>query len=302
VSQSAATSTVTVNQNPTVTVNSGTICQGQSFTITPSGANSYTYQGGSSVVSPSTQSTYSVTGLSNAGCVAINTVISTVFVAANPIISVNSGSICLGESFTLNPNGAATYTYSSGSNVVNPASTSVYSVSGTSSTGCVSQASATGTVIVFPVPNINISGYSDLCIGEKTTIKANGAISYTWNTGITTASMSINPSITTVYTVTGVNANACVNTQTIEVTVSPCTGLGENVMNGLAMYPNPSGGMITLKVPEPMQFVLINELGQVIREMTVEQSETIDLTDVAKGVYYIISKDLRYKQRLILTE
>jgi len=54
--------------SPTIAVNSGAICAGENFTINPTGANTYTIQGGNAVVSPSINTTYTVIGTSNAGC------------------------------------------------------------------------------------------------------------------------------------------------------------------------------------------------------------------------------------------
>ena len=68
ISQVAATSSVLVNANPTITVNNGAICAGQSFTINPAGANTYTIQGGNAIVSPAINTTYTVAGKSTAGC------------------------------------------------------------------------------------------------------------------------------------------------------------------------------------------------------------------------------------------
>src|SRR5690606_27964470 len=53
---------------PLITVNSGSICEGQSFNLYPSGANTYTFLNGASVVSPTISSSYSVTGISRSGC------------------------------------------------------------------------------------------------------------------------------------------------------------------------------------------------------------------------------------------
>ncbi|MDI9339891.1 MAG: SprB repeat-containing protein, partial [Sediminibacterium sp.] len=90
----SAVRVVTVNTTPTVSALSGSICSGQSFTITPSGAATYTYSGGSAVVSPATTSSYSVTGTSAQGCVSINTAVVTVSVNAIPVISASSQTIC----------------------------------------------------------------------------------------------------------------------------------------------------------------------------------------------------------------
>jgi hypothetical protein len=69
--------------------------------MTPSGAVTYNYSGGSAIVAPTTNTTYIVTGTDAAGCTANS--VSSVTVNANPIVTVSSGSICSGNSFTLVP-------------------------------------------------------------------------------------------------------------------------------------------------------------------------------------------------------
>ena len=78
---STKTISILVNPTPTITVNSGTICTGQSFTISPSGASTYTYSSGSSVVSPTLTTTYSVIGTSTLGCNSTSPALSNVFVS-----------------------------------------------------------------------------------------------------------------------------------------------------------------------------------------------------------------------------
>jgi hypothetical protein len=122
--------------------------------VTPSGANTYTYSGGSAVVSPTITSSYTATGTSLAGCTNTTAVVSNVTVNAIPVIAVNSGAICSGNSFTMNATGANTYTYSSGSNIVSPTTNNTYSVTGTSLAGCVSLVGAISNVTVNTTPNI----------------------------------------------------------------------------------------------------------------------------------------------------
>jgi hypothetical protein len=133
---------------PAITVNSGSICVGQSFTINPTGANTYTIQGGNAVVSPSINTTYTVIGTSTAGCVSQAVATSSLIVNANPTITVNSGFICAGENFTIYPNGANTYSIQGGNAVVSPTSNASYTVAGTSTAGCVSPAVATSSLTV----------------------------------------------------------------------------------------------------------------------------------------------------------
>jgi hypothetical protein len=73
----------------------------------------------------------------------------TVSACTQPIINVNSGSIISGDSFTITPSGTAlTYTFSGGSSIVSPTVTTTYTVTGTSSNGCVNSIGAVSTVTV----------------------------------------------------------------------------------------------------------------------------------------------------------
>ncbi len=155
ISANLSISNVTVNPTPTITVNSGAICSGSSFSMVPSGASTYTYSSGTSIVNPLMNSSYTVTGTNALGCISANLSISNVTVNPTPTITVNSGMICTGESFSITPAGASTYTYSSGSSVVSPTLTTTYSVTGTSLLGCVSQSPTTLTVFVSPCTGID---------------------------------------------------------------------------------------------------------------------------------------------------
>jgi hypothetical protein len=71
-----------------------------------------------------------------------------------------------------------------------------------------------------PYPTITIIGDTSICLGNTTTLTASGSISYTWSSNagsVTTASVSITPSQTDYYTVTGSNCN---NTAYIPVYVT----------------------------------------------------------------------------------
>lgn len=233
---STATSVVTVNPLPVLSVNSGTICDGNSIPLVANGATTYSWSpaaslssaSGSSVdASPSTTTTYTVTGTTN-GCSSSTT--STVTVNPLPIITVNSETICSGASANLTANGASSYTWSpagtlnssSGSNVIaSPLTTTTYTVTGTSS-GCSN--TATSTVTVTPNPSVTVNS-GTICSGSSLLLNASGATTYTWSpaTGLsatTGASVNSNPATTTVYTITG-TSNGCSSTATSTVTVNP---------------------------------------------------------------------------------
>jgi hypothetical protein len=199
--------TLTVNALPVISVNSGSICSGSTFTLIPSGASTYTLNGSGNnfTVNPLANTSYSVTGTSTAGCVGNNTAISTVSVHASPTIVAASGSICAGQVFTITASGASTYTYSGVSNTVSPATTTSYSVSGTSTLGCNSASPAIVTVTVNPLPVITVNS-GTICIGSSFTIVPGGASTYTLSGGAV-----VTPTSTTVYSVTGTDVLGCVS-------------------------------------------------------------------------------------------
>jgi hypothetical protein len=290
------TSSLTVNTLPIITVNSGSICSGNSFTMTPSGASTYTYSSGSAVVSPTATASYSVDGTDANGCVSAASAVSNVTVNALPIITVNSGSICSGSSFTMTPSGASTYTYSSGSAVVSPAATASYSVDGTDANGCVSAASAVSNVTVNALPTINASTSSTIICTLPTqqtaTLTATGATTYTWSTSTSGSTIAVSPSVTASYTVTGTDANGCENTAIITQSVSTCAGITEYISgSGVSVYPNPNNGIFTVYIQNATNTTtisVINVLGQVVlNKQAAEEKTLLNLQELENGIYFI---------------
>ncbi len=225
VGANTAVATVSVYITPTVAVASGTLCNGASYAINPTGASTYTISGGNFTISPAVTTSYSITGTSSVGCVSSNTAVSVVSVSPRPTISVTSGSICSGNNFVILPSGASTYTFSGGSSTVNPNTTTSYSVSGTSSVGCISSNTAVSIVSVSPSPTLVVNSGS-ICSGNIFTINPTGASTYIYSSG----SATVNPNITTSYSVTGTSSVGCIssNTAVSTVSVSPSPTLSVN--------------------------------------------------------------------------
>lgn len=230
------TVTVNVNPLPVITVNSPTICVGQSATLTASGAASYTWTptatlssgtGSTVTATPTTTTNYTVTGTS-LGCTSSAT--ATVTIIPNPVITVAGGTICNGQNITLNASGATTYTWtpsatlSSGTGtsvVASPTATTTYTIVGT--TGSCSS-STTATVTVNPLPVVTVNSPT-ICAGQSATLNASGATSYSWSpatdlSATTGASVTATPSSTVTYVVTG-TTNGCSNTANAVVSVNP---------------------------------------------------------------------------------
>ena len=289
ISQAFATSSLIVNPNPTITVNSGAICAGQSFTINPNGANTYTIQGGNAVVSPAGNSSYTVAGTSTSGCKSLGFATSNLTVNPNPTITVNSGAICAGQSFTINPNGANTYTIQGGNAVVSPPSNTSFTVIGTNSiTGCRSQVFATSNLIVNVNPTITVNSGA-ICVGENFTINPTGANTYTIQGG----NAWVSPSISTTYTVIGTSAAGCESEAfaTSSLTVNLCVGINNQNMDlgGVSIYPNPNNGEFTIELVSlnNTYITITNVLGQIIKTQKAELMNQINLNSFEKGVYFI---------------
>ena len=206
----------------------------QSYTWTAPGPPSYTFTGPGPVVSPIVSSTFSVAA-SDGTC--INT--TTVFLAANPnptiAVTVNSTSICDGQSVTLSASGGLTYnwltsggaTFTGQTIAHSPTIATSYNVTGNNSFGCTSGASQ--VVLVSPKPTLVVSTNKILvCDGGSAILTASGsANTYSWDANansVLTATALVNPTALTssavIYTVEGTNSTTlCKNTQTVLVNV-----------------------------------------------------------------------------------
>ena len=224
-----ATVSVTVNATPTLTVNAtdNQLCTGESATLTANGANTYSWSNGgngsSITVTPNTSTTYTVTGISAEGC--SNTASISITVNPVPNVSANASpnTICIGGSSTLSASGANTYSWSNGSSgasiTVSPSSTTTYTVTGTSTAGCTN--TATVTVNVSTTINITANANpSSICEGASSILSANGADTYNWSNSMNLATITVTPTNTTSYTVTGYSGG-CTGTATVSVTVNP---------------------------------------------------------------------------------
>ncbi|MBL7936159.1 MAG: T9SS type A sorting domain-containing protein [Bacteroidia bacterium] len=288
----AVTATITVGSAPSIVVNSETICAGSSVTLTANGVTTYTWSTGENsntiIVSPTTNTVYVVSGdLTGCSVNASNT--STVTVNALPTLTVNSGAICSGASFTIVPDGALTYTYSGGSDVVLPTADNSYTVTGTDGNGCENTAVSTVTVNALPVI-MATSTTTLLCTGETVTLSVTGATSYTWSTTENTADIEVTPTSQTTYSVEGTDANGCSNTTTITQDVSLCTGIASIATTdaSIYVYPNPNNGLFTIELINTSKVTVTNALGQVIISETFEAGKhQIDINNETTGVYFV---------------
>lgn len=313
----------TIVANPPVTNFSFTAaahCVGQPISLTDNSTNVPTTWSwttlGATTTSFTTQNptvTYTAAGTYTIALISSNAIgtglplTKTITVNNNPTLTVTSASICNGTSGTINVSGATTYTWNTGATTtsiaVSPTVTTNYTVTGTS-LGC--SKTTTTSVTVKPSPTVTaVSNKTLVCIGQSATLTASGATTYTWNTGATTTSLVITPTITTTYTVTGKNASGCTKTFTITQIVSACTGITNlgSVADEPKILPNPTSGEIIVSVNavrENSFIEIYNSIGQLIKHKALlELNTTINLSDQANGIYFV---KLTEDQKVIFTK
>jgi len=224
--------TFTVPAKPVVTItpSATTICAGSSTSLTGGGANTYTWNTGSTSnplsVSPGSTTIYTVTG-TNTVTACKNTATATVTVNPLPVLTItpSPATLCSGSSSILTASGGTTYAWSANAgsattstvSVTPPTGATVYTVTGTTS-GCSS--AKTVTLTVTATPTVNITGTLSICSGSSTTLTGATASTYSWSVGSTSAAISVNPSSTTTYTLVGSNGT-CSTTAVATVTVTP---------------------------------------------------------------------------------
>ena len=69
-----------------------------------------------------------------------------------------------------------------------------------------------------------------VCSGQNIVLTASGGVSYLWNTGMNSASITVNPTQTTTYTVTVTNANGCTGTasRTVNLFSTPTVNISSD--------------------------------------------------------------------------
>jgi hypothetical protein len=218
---------ITLLPSPIVTANSPTVCVGSPTTLVGAGALTYVWTGGiTNGVSfvPLVTSPYVVTGTNAQGCTAT----ATATVTVSPLPTISAGidqTVCGGTNVTLTANGATSYVWNNGATgqvltvpTGTSASSSTYFVTGTNLAGCSNNDQVVINVLGLPSVNAGIDFVA--CAGDTIALLGSGAITYSWNNGVSNNSPFVVQSTQT-YTLTGIDANLCQNTDQVLVTVNP---------------------------------------------------------------------------------
>ena len=233
--------------------------------------------------------------------------------ACNSVTVTVSGdtAFCEGDSTTLTASGTLAYEWSTSATTaaITVTEAGTYTVTGTDPYGC--SATDSITVTFLEAPAVTISGDTTVEPGESTTlsVEENPQWTYLWNTGATTAAITVNPEETTTYSIL-VSNGLCDAEASITVTIADTVptdtvptdtvptdtiGIIHYGTTPLQIYPNPTTGIVTIRLspatcslsPEIQVFDMYGKLVETFHETSLQQTAHINLSHYASGVYII---------------
>ena len=305
--------TISVIINPLPVVNLGpnvSICPGTKDTLNAGAGINYSYIwkkiGSTSVIGTAqklivnTAGTYYV--VVNNGCAVTAT--DSITIAILPPTLVNLGqdaNICPLTPTQLDAGTHASYLWNTGAITQHITITlpGVYSVTVTDANTCKDADSI--TIGLYGAPTVHLGHDTTICIYNSILLNAGiGNTSYAWFNGTTSQTLLVQGSVFGLglihASVIVTNANGCHATDTINITVDPCTGIEEATTDGIQIYPNPSNGLLFVALngnfKSSCDVFVYNVQGQLIKSQNIINTTNgsifeLDMSKQSKGVYFV---------------
>ncbi|MEM6262827.1 MAG: PKD domain-containing protein [Bacteroidota bacterium] len=206
---------------------STSICEGSSLILDGGSFAGYLWNTGELTQSIVVDSIgwYSLTVTNNNGCQDTDSIFVTVNPNPTPVITPSGGSftICQGGSVELDAGTYSSYFWTpTGFNGQRLLTTTggLYTVQVTDANGCQGTANATVTVVNNPSPSIVPIGPTTFCQGDSITLSVGAYAFYNWSNGGSTQNITVSPATSRIYTVVVTDANGCIGSDAIAVTVN----------------------------------------------------------------------------------
>lgn len=282
------------------------ICPSETVNLTANAINgqlvSFDWQPDSSLLNPGMQTVqanplsstnYFLIATDSSGC--IDTASAFVTVRVGPLADAGRDtSICIGEDVQLNGNGGFTYLWSPTSSLDNPAIpnpiaspllTTTYYLEVSDTSSCTGRDSVVITVNQLPMIEAGLP--QTKCGEQSVQLAASGGLSYVWTPALALSNDSIsdplaNPDSTTTYTVSGMDSNGCVNTDSVVVsTFYAQAGPDQQICPGVISQMSAShiGGLATSYAWEPFALVGSPEDPNTLFSVTQDTLFIVTITD-----------------------
>ncbi len=311
------TITITVRQRFNTTISRDTaICIGESVALAVSGGTSQLWNTGdttaSITVTPSTTTTYIVNSNQTPNfCTMTDSVTVTVKKYVSNWWVSNDTSVCPGEFVTITARGGDSYAWlgvHSGWDTNQSVTVEVmyprhHIMVRIDSTGLCPVWDSLD-LFAYPQPHVDIHNHLGQVADHygvrwdipdySVILTATGQTgqTYLWSTGDTTASITVSPTVPTLYSVVSTTEHGCMDS--ISVTVLCLTASISTADEiGFNLYPNPASTSVTIEGANMNEITIYNTLGQVVKNLENNEKTTIiiPVNDFARGVYVISVKD-----------
>lgn len=213
---------ITVHPLPTITFSGDSIiCIGMSTTIYASAPNAISYRWSVAdnatdhiTVSPEQTTQYNVNVVDVHGCANDAQINVVVLDLPTPVIT-GVDSVCVGDTVLWQVSGGIAYLWNDGdtSSEKSISQEGLYSVEVTNADGC--SASVSKRLNYYQVPEIEITGNSQICKEDSAVLTAHGGVRYLWSNGSEDSVIVVRTP--GVYTVVGWNNDNCSSTDSVTV-------------------------------------------------------------------------------------
>lgn len=154
--------------------------------------------------------------------------------------------------------------------------------------------SANTTIQVNPIPQPNLGPDTIACAESNIVLTAGtGFSTYAWSTGQNTPSISIDSTghglntFPVILIVT--NSFACANRDTIRVTFTPCSGVGNGpgLASEISVFPNPSATFFRMESADIFEYQVLDARGRLIESNQSSGSPVCFGQSYSSGVYFV---------------
>ncbi|MFT5823832.1 MAG: hypothetical protein ACI8ZM_005095 [Crocinitomix sp.] len=286
----------------TASVDEEEICIGESIVLTGGGADEYTWfpleiEDGEDYSPEVGEYTYTVVGTDGeTGCENTAEVEVTVNDLPEVLATATDEEICLGESVTLNGDGATEYVWDPEEEdgvefTPDATGTTTYSVEGTDDNGCSNDAEI--EITVYDVLEITYSVIEEILgdDGEIDITVSGGSTPYLfdWDDDGVTGDFDDTEDLTGLaggtYVVVVMCDAGCEVSETIELDSQ--VGIDELNNLNVTVYPNPATDVVTISLEGTFNYELKGINGEIISNGKGFNSEEIALDKLAKGIYML---------------